>query len=267
MNIKVYGERNSGTRALDQVLRRNSNSRVLPGTAVELDADYLSRIDQAARKIPGCSTLEKLILRESVIDKVFEDGERESLGWKHSSPPLSLLMDVRNICIIFLVKNPYSWLLSLAKKPYHSLLPTCSKFEDFVSCPWITVRRDNAPALFENPVDLWNFKLNSYYAATETVAANACKVFFIKFEDFIHDQEQSVAGVLDVVGRKKGGFEVLREATKGNDRSLGRDLAYYKEYYGNEKWRDSLNSESVARINKSVDPILMEKIGYDYVLS
>jgi len=219
-------------------------------------------MDRTIKKMGKCSAIEKRIAKEAVVDRIFEERGRESFGWKHSAPPLDLLFEAEDVCIVFLVKNPYSWLLSLAQRPYHSFLSKPTTFSEFVVRPWVTVRRENAPALIENPVELWNFKLHSYF---NTAAKIGHPVFFIKSEDLIQDQESAISPILELTGRKNEEFEPLIDATKTIDRDLGKDLDYFKDYYGERKWRHDLDPESIRRINEYLDPVLMENTGYEFI--
>jgi len=264
VNIKIYGERNTGTNALEAVLKRNSSSHVLPGVASQLVEGQRELIDRAIKKMGECSAMERRLVREAINDSIFEKSGWKIFGWKHAAPPLELLTEANDIYIVFLVKNPYSWLLSLARRPYHSLQNRPSTFAEFVTRPWITVRRENAPALIENPVELWNFKMRSYF---DTAASAGVQMRFVKSEDFVQDQESAVSDILEMTGRKEEKFEQVIEATKTVDRKLGRDLEYYKDYYRDTKWQQELDSDSIGRINTFLDPVLMEKLGYEFLLT
>jgi hypothetical protein len=149
--VKIYGERNTGTNYLTKLMERNFLVKLLPGVVPK----YVTSLQKYFHD------------NESVRDLYFRFTFPKNLGWKHSLvKPVDHLQKYKitstNLFFITLTKNPYSWLLSLYKKPYHSCIASYSDFDDFLIMPWGTVQRENSPLYYKNPIDLWNCKNRSY---------------------------------------------------------------------------------------------------------
>lgn len=105
--IKLYGERNTGTNYLDEVLALNFDAERLRGGApAEINKQ---KRPQAAK--------------EALRDEHDAATYAVTLGWKHREVDPDSLARLAppggSIFVVTLTKNPYSWLLSLKKRPYH----------------------------------------------------------------------------------------------------------------------------------------------------
>ncbi len=94
MIIKIYGERNTGTNYLESLIERNINfTKPKEGACIASSADSFVALSKMRR-----------------------------LGWKHRLVSARHLQEEgiqrESIFVITLTKNPYSWLLSLHKRPY-----------------------------------------------------------------------------------------------------------------------------------------------------
>src|SRR3990172_11475666 len=104
--IKIYGERNTGTNYLDGLIQLNLNTELLRGVVPW----YIEKLFNGS---------------EIAKDMYFKITYRENLGWKHSLVPspeiiAKMHLQTKNLIILTITKNPYSWLLSLYRNPYHS---------------------------------------------------------------------------------------------------------------------------------------------------
>ncbi|RME83007.1 MAG: hypothetical protein D6775_09300 [Caldilineae bacterium] len=134
--VKILGERNTGTHYLEKLLRLNLDVRVLPGSAPR----------RLRRHFPG---------NEAVLDLYFRLTAFANLGWKHALAPAPDALRRsrwarRGLVILTLSKNPYAWLLSLYRHPYHYSGPLPS-FERFLQSPWRTVRRERCSDVLPDP--------------------------------------------------------------------------------------------------------------------
>ena len=121
--VKIYGERNTGTNYLDALIRKN---------------------------LPSITLLKTMA--------------SNALGWKHMLPNPKRINEYKHqdiTSIITITKNPYSWLLSMYRKPYHYQGDRATTFHQFLKRPWKTLPRDNCPDQ-ATPIHLWNSK-NGYY--------------------------------------------------------------------------------------------------------
>lgn len=173
--LKIYGERNTNINYLSSLIELNLDIKQLPSVV-----PY--RALKLQESLPG---------NEWLKDLYFYLTYRTNLGWKHSRiPPISKLLKNQilkyNLSFITLTKNPYSWLLSLYRQPYHQYYTEKPNFTTFLTTPWKTVNRENCPAVIENPIELWNIKNNSYLTLSEFKCLNfSSESLFINPESII----------------------------------------------------------------------------------
>jgi len=104
--VKIYGERNTGTSYLEALLVRNLAVDCLRGG-----------VPRSIRRFFADS--------ERARDWYFQATYRNNLGWKHACLPAESQLaiartDSTEVLLLTLTKNPYAWLLSFYRKPYHT---------------------------------------------------------------------------------------------------------------------------------------------------
>lgn len=57
---------------------------------------------------------------------------------------------------IAVAKNPYAWLLSMYRRPYHAKNNSYPDLLEFITNPWETMGRENHNVAFKDPVEMWN---------------------------------------------------------------------------------------------------------------
>lgn len=241
--IKIFGERNTGTNYLEALIRENADAVLLSGKAPAA----VSRIGRA------------LSNREWLTDLYFRMTRPWNLGWKHG--PAYLPADgksVSGLCVITLTKNPYAWLLSLYKRPYHNKRNVKKlSFHEFLVTPWPALRRELEFEAFPSPVELWNKKVASYFQ----LPGNA-NVIHLRYEDILKDPESTVKHVAfsaDVCQRKE--FRNILLSTKRDSEKFEN----YRKYYLNESWKHKLDARAIMMINERLDPGVVEKAGYGLI--
>ena len=192
--IKLYGERNCGTNYLEQLVGRNLGCTMLRGT--------LPRIYRAA-----------LGWSEAARDAYFRVTFAHNLGWKHAvAGQVSDLQDLPivddRLLFLTLAKNPYSWLLSLHRRPYQG--QPIAGFGEFIERPWKTVGREAGPPSFANPVEMWNVKNRSYLHL-----ASGLPALTLRYEDLLADPEETIGRIVARGIPSNGGFAPVQEATRG----------------------------------------------------
>ena len=241
--IKIYGERNTGTNFLFKLLRLN------------LKADLLRGVVPWHVRIPFPQS-------EAVRDLYFELTFGWNLGWKHRlAPSPDAVRETRvysdRLIFVTLTKNPYSWLLSLYRRPHH-YQGKLGTFQQFLSSPWATVRRAKAVPEFPNPVIMWN-KKNAAYLGLRAGTPTAT----LRYEDLLADPERTLSKVADQfsIERSKSFFENVTASTKERDGGKGFD--FYQQYYLHEQWRTELQPAALSIINEDLDFDLMSQFGYE----
>lgn len=241
-SLKIYGERNTGTNYLKQLLESNLNVHLLRGTV--------------PRKHPLC-------YNEFTKNVYFHFTSKYNLGWKHSFVDRDFVK--KNTCLtntyfIFLVKNPYSFLLSLYKKSYHFIGNKPETFQNFLNHTWRLQKRDNLKAKsLESPVFLWNFKVSSYLEYMDDQPGNS---MLIKYEDLVNDPKKTLQTIADSFSlNKKTSFINITSSTKPDNKRF----EDYQDYYLNEKWRNNIEYSEIELINKYLDKELVHRLGYKII--
>ena len=141
------------------------------------------------------------------------------------------ILGLKDILILTLTKNPYSWLLSLYRKPYHQTTRNTQSFETFLLAPWETIARENCGIQkINNPIELWNIKNRAYLDL-----GNEFSIMNITAESLLENPEAILLEIAKILSLelKDGEFVNYQkpakvDAFKTND--------YYKDYYLNE-WK------------------------------
>ncbi len=243
--IKIYGERNTGTNYLTQLIAQNLDVKLLPGVAPR-------RLRRLFPNHPG--------LHERLIDAYFRWTFPRNLGWKHMLVPHYQVLqktdvDMEQTLFLFLVKNPYAWLLSLYRRPYHNYRPAAT-FAAFIQEKWPTVRREQAGRpFFINPIVMWNEKTSAYIRLTQHVHSQ-----IIRYEDLIADPQAIVQNLVRKgAPRKNTTFRNITASLKGEE---DKDFRFYQTYYLKEQWRKELSNDAIRFINAQLDEALLQKLGY-----
>lgn len=242
--IKVYGERNTNTNYISKLIKLNLNIQEVPGT-VPPTIMIMQKI------LPG---------NELVRDIYFYFTYNDNLGWKHTCvKPVKALKNYsivanNDLAFLSITKNPYSWLLSLYRRPYHQYYSDKPDFKSFLQRPWKTIGRDNTENLLRNPIELWNIKNSSYLQLSELNGLN------ITTESIFQDPKAIIDKISNHFSVKKLSDKFINydRSTKDKDK----DSNWYRDYYLNEKWQDEITSDAIAIINETVDKKLMSYFGY-----
>jgi len=283
MLIKIYGERNTGTNYLEQLLRKH-----LP---------FLSAQGQ-----------DNPVMASSSI--FFEKAQDlKQLGWKHRLIEKNflqpLILEKHNALIVTITKNPYSWLLSLHKRPYApihlrtrvisfdengvprphtdrnikiirnikklghfgrvflSRFPQWSEYEEisfgnFIRAKWFTQFNEGCGAGFKNPIELWNIKNKAYLEL-----AKDYNVISLTYEELLASPKGALQKIAEILGCSLESFENIYSAAKKEDQGNGeKNYQSYQEYYLQEQWRKKLNSLDIRWISSQLDKEVMRTFGY-----
>jgi hypothetical protein len=238
--IKIIGERNTGTNYLSQLIKENLAIKIL---------------DDSAKRIP--------LLNKSEVYKnlFFRLTEKKNLGWKHANAfnenIIYQLQKNEKVKIIILVKNPYSFLLSLHKRPYHNYHLRNLSFSDFLKVKWPTVKREKTIKIIKNPIELWNNKINSYFELIEKFPS---QVLIIRYEDLIISPKfelRKISNLLQIDFQEEN-FKNISKSTKNESKSF----EDYAKYYQNEDWSKKISPQEFDAINQHLNLELLNKLAY-----
>lgn len=241
--VKIYGERNTGTNYLEQLILNNLEVEVL-------------------RYFPN-RRIEKYIRYEIQLSILFELKSKKYLGWKHGNPRIQAInkFNEGKLLIITITKNPYSYLLSLYKRPYHYKGDKNTSFKNFLACKWKTIflMENSGKKFYKNPIEIWNEKNNSYLNLRKKVNK---EVLNIRYEDLLANPEEVMLKIsrnLGVKIKNEGGFKNILSSTKLDDKKYDD----YKRFYLSEKWKEELTYEAIELINVSLDFELLKRLNYE----
>lgn len=249
--IKVFGERNTGTRAAMDMLRALPHvSLAHPGRpAISPEAARTKAIIE--QKLQGR-------LRNEYLDAIKEERATKDGGfwaWKHSAPKFDDSFLSCEASVLFLVRDPYSWVTSLHRHPYHLRGRRSAQFQEFLEHPWLTMRRDNINAVVDSPVCLWTKKTAAYIRFIESAPVPTSVIIF---EDFVADPVAALGRALADVDISANGLVALDRSTKDQTESI-EDI---KTRYRNQIWKKQLTRQAVEVINQHIDWDIAGYFGY-----
>jgi len=249
--MKLYGERNTGTHYLSRLVAANLRVRLLESIEPRI-------IRRAARHLRGA---------EVVRDVYFSLTFRRNLGWKHMNPKSpqelrDLHIDPEAVRFLMLTKNPYPWVISMLRHPYHLGAASVKDIEELVRRKWACTRRENMRDKTAFLIDVWCTKTRSYLNLIEQ--AHAC---LVRYEDLLMDPASSLSRVASTLGLQPRNetFANIDLSAKREGRATGRTFESYRDYYLNEQWRNALTPAAVEIINSQLDRELVERVGYNII--
>ncbi len=256
VSIKVFGERNTATRA---VIRMIDAADGVTGTGrpgvTGADLRPFREMAQTLEGITGAAW--RKVYREAVRD--LQDDVLGPVGaWKHAAPVYAPDFVTHGVAVLFTIRNPYSWALALHRRPYHQLGHRVEDFEGFLRQPWLSLGRDRVDKILGSPMDLWSLKLKAYLEFERQAAIGGTRFERLSFEDFVLDPAKSLGAALSALA----GREVEVEELEGSTKKGGLDGAGRRHYYASEGWRDGLTASAVAHINARIDWAVAAQYGY-----
>ncbi len=243
--IKIYGERNSGTNYLEEILRKNSDSEI-----IKLDVSKYLRYP--------------LQRSELFFDLLNYIKMPNNLGWKHGIPPLNSIARykyVKRLKIITITKNPYSFLLSFFKRPYHQK-KIADTFQEFLSQDLTIYPRDRLNIFKRySPVNLWNYKNQAYMALG---MEQPVPTINLTYENLVKNPEKTFFKIVDSLDLSHTTCDRFNNHITST-KSKNKTYADYKRYYLNESWRCFLTPEILKLINEGLDKRIVDYFSYDII--
>lgn len=254
--VKVFGERNTGTRALLQMLR-NSGDVTLRMAGAGSEAEQSRRAEMANRISDQFTGAWRKLYLDALRDNEWHRSD-PLLAWKHAAPAWHDSFAEQRASVIFMVRSPYSWALSMARRPYHIAGRRPESLEEFLTRPWLTQRRDNTDILLPDVMALWQAKLAAYRQFAGLAKASGVRTAILNFESFVADPVASARAALSDCGIASHDLRPARRNTKDKAQTLEEIQAYYAR----EGWRAGLSRRSVGLINARMDWELAVRFGY-----
>jgi len=247
--VKVFGERNTGTRAVMKMLRALEGVSIATPTIPTPDLDML-----LARAEETLTDFHLELFRDAL-----EDIRRSRFGaisdWKHAAPQIDDSYAAKSASVLFLVRDPYSWMVSFYRNPYHSRAPKPDTIEGMLRQPWLALERDHVERVLLSPMMLWNAKLRAYRDFANAAPVPSAVLYF---EDFVRAPVPALKKALSRFDISADGLAEIEETTK----ETGMNRATRMAYYQNEDWKKELTPEAVQLINTYVDWDVATSFGY-----
>jgi hypothetical protein len=246
--VKIFGERNTGTNALRKLIDTNSASWCLAGTAGEIEP-------KAARAIERSFWLTDRE-RERRIDAIFARSS-DLFAWKHCATNFDDPSVFDGALVLIAVRHPASWVLSLFRNPYHLLGRKPRNLAQFLDFEWQTAGRERLSTQRFRPLDLYAAKIDSYLALARSLEERGISHRFVRFEDIVLEQEQLFESLKPDLCGAAVEFQPVRKSTK----TRRKNADSYREYYGSERWRDELAGLE-STVDRRVDWVPLGRFGY-----
>lgn len=215
---KVFGERNTGTNFLNQLLKENTTLKVLEhgnNDACKKQAQDIYEKHRIKEKLA-----QKIIL-ERLIDNEREKEFSHNFGWKHAAPSLQKIKTNKlyeKTLFICLIRNPWRFVTALHHRPYNLIPVPETDFSAFIRAPFLANSRDGLSDNFiKNPVELWNRKVSSYQELHNQTNGNVITIYY---EAMILDIEKFIRSLSTHCEIKSEKIIVPHESTKGDNKNF-----------------------------------------------
>lgn len=249
--VKIFGERNTGTNYVEQLLRKNYPVRIVR------DRGPIS-LKNLYKELGDLEGMPRIIMQEHLLDVDTRKMKESDFGWKHTVPNIEFIRTASNVSktyFVCVVKYPYSFITSLFNRPRNDQLERRTDLRKFVESPWKLTARDSIPMHFlESPVQLWNYKVGSYLRLKDSVP----NCMIVKYEDIIADVGSFFDSTDRFLGLNGTRNNVLESATMG-EKVMTFDM--YARKYGSFD-PATLGRRVVRSINQFLDSDIVEKAGY-----
>jgi hypothetical protein len=255
---KIWGDRNTCTRLVRRVLERDGLVELLP------DGSYMTRSNDLIAPFVetlGDATPDEVNRIHQTASDLFDRRAGPLAKWKHREIAYLPAYKRRGVVPILCVKHPLAWIASLHRKPYDSLnpRPETAGFSDFVRAPWLSVRRENGPPVYRNPVEIWNRKARAYLRFLEAARADGVPVVLLQAEGIVSDMDAALRRLEGALGLEPFALTAEEQSTKDASRSR----ADYARYYATEQWRSAYSSSDLHFVTAEVDWEAARALGYE----
>lgn len=248
--VKLYGERNSGTNFVEELIQKNFAAQLLQSN---------NKIYQFLREAePKLSHEMRGQFRSDLLDLDCARMRSSDFGWKHGCATQDAIRPSPHgdrtlfVCVI---KHPVFWLKSLSRRPYNPIERPPKDFSKFIRYDWPLTSRDNVPGKERiNIVELWNLKNRSYLglkAVTDRVLVQRYEELLCKPLDFFRQIEIHLL-------KKVEDYKWEFSSTKGESENF----EGYKAKYDLGNIADQCSKEDFDFIMERIDPAVMADLGY-----
>lgn len=191
-------------------------------------------------------------------------------GWKHGHYCAPWVLG-REVHVLTIVKNPYSWLVSLYKywsNNKHMVGPNLTgvSFDQFVRNKTEFERQQGIPFLYRaaNPVQFWN-DMNFHWMS---IRIDSKKSLMIPYEFLLENTEEVIKSIGIEFGIKtKENFNYTDcKFEAGEEKpTIDKNSKVEKEYYKEKKYLSFYNTDLLNFVNCQLDQYVLGSLGYSIV--
>ncbi len=246
--VKVFGERNCGTKFLVQAFEMNTS-----GLQSLVHGDQQPALDA----VKGQPFWTRKVLLERAIDDLRMREFPHNFGWKHAALRRQQLQDVAafsDTLFVCIVRNPYAFVDSLYQRPYNLYAKRSRTRAAFCREPIFLNARDNlACGIVSGPAELWTRKVRSYLELSDL-----SNLVVVRYED--------------VVSRFAELFEFLRgagiqvcDSPSPPAKSTNNDSMTFEDYLDKARQFDAeqvFEAAELECLRPGLDPEVCSALGY-----
>ncbi|MEP2531793.1 hypothetical protein [Shimia sp.] len=185
--LKLLGERNSGTSFLESLLRTHFDLSLFDSLPI-----VTHEMTPFAPKGPFPRLPNGQAAHEAMTDHLHYEQLPQNGGWKHAAPSQRFVdefLTPKAPAVLIIVRHPASWLKSMHRNPFHSLMQETPDFARFLRQPWLTVERDGvAPRYHDSLLALMVLKMKMH----ADLLANYENSALIRYEDLVQSPEETL---------------------------------------------------------------------------
>lgn len=196
--VKVYGERNSGTNFVEQMILRTFDIEII-WNIPDIPQERRRDIENS-----GLPTVSANCLVERIWDEIYYDYRLQHRGWKHEKLSDDRLADYEAAAagkcgFVFVVRNPFDWSRSMQRNPFHVQQHVSQDFSEFIRSPWMLLKRDCIDKDYlATPVLLWKIKVAEYIRL-----ASEGRGLLVRYEDVLQKPDSVLAAFNTFFGADK----------------------------------------------------------------
>jgi len=173
-------------------------------------------------------------------------------GWKHGACQYN-----EHFYYVFLVKNPYSWIVSFREWEQIHNRSDASSLTEFIT-DTVTQCQLNDAWVLDNPVSAWSESLRSW-----SKYQDRNNVIFVRYEDLLDSFDKQLGRIGNAFGFKRLDDKFRNLETRADNWSTPKPRRNLSpDFYRNEEYMKLFSPGDLEIMRKYLDRELVESYGY-----
>lgn len=174
-------------------------------------------------------------------------------GWKHGACEYN-----EQFYYVFLVKNPYSWIVSFREWEQIHGRTDASSLTEFISSA-VTQQQLNDAWKLENPVTAWSESLRSW-----SQYQGRSNVIFVRYEDLLDSFDNQLKQIGNAFGFKPLGERFRNLETRADNWSTPKPRRKLSpDFYRNKEYLKLFTKNDLEIMSKFLNQEMVESFGYN----